>query len=271
MITSSELQPGARLDDVTALDAGRVGPLLARVDPAWSGFGGALGGYVAAIALRAMAGAVDPARQVRSLLVSLPAATRVGDVEVDVRVEREGSSVTIVSARMHQGDTLVALAHATFGRPGATPGHPHGPMPDVPGPLACAPIAGKPVPQAGSSVLVEHRPAGGALPLSGAEAAELSVWMRLVEGRPLDALSATLLADAAPPALYAALREAVPIPSLEIALHFPPALPGPRVEWALGTLRCRHAGAGYAVEDGELWSEDGALLVLSRQLRRILA
>ncbi len=54
-------------------------------------------------------------------------------------------------------------------------------------------------------------------------------------------------------------------------MQYPPSLPGARGEWALGVFRTNHAADGYASEDGELWSADGELLALSRQLRRILA
>jgi acyl-CoA thioesterase len=152
-------------------------------------------------------------------------------------------------------------------------------MPRVPPPEQCRPLVERPV-DAGVNLLVEHRPARAPLPLQGRldpdarepyeGAAELAVWMRLgAEDRPVDAASATFLADAAAPALYGALRAYVPMPSAEIALHYvDPVSDDP---WVLGVVRNRVAGDGYAVEDGELWSRDGRLLLHSRQLRRVLS
>src|SRR5262249_13082630 len=118
----------------------------------------------------------------------------------------------------------------------------------------------------------EHRAAAPPLPLTGAAAAELYVWLRMTEDRPLDALSACFLADAAPPALIATLTDFAPIPSAEIALHFAggDVLTSASSPWLLGVFRNRDAGDGYATEDGELWTPDGELVLLSRQLRRLL-
>jgi acyl-CoA thioesterase len=126
------------------------------------------------------------------------------------------------------------------------------------------------VPDARAGLLVEHRPAAGPLPLSGADRAELLVWMRLVEDRPLDELLLTFLADSAPPALYAVLRDAVPMPTADLTVHLAPPRDRPPGPWALGVVRGLIAADGYAVEDGELWAPDGELLATSRQLRRVL-
>jgi hypothetical protein len=95
-------------------------------------------------------------------------------------------------------------------------------MPTVPTPDELEPLVAKPVPDARAGLLVEHRPAAGPLPLSGADRAEILVWMRLLEDRPLDDLLLTFLADSAPPALYATLREAVPMPTADLTLHLAP-------------------------------------------------
>ena len=250
----------------------------ATIDAGVTGFGGAHGGYVMALALRAMRGAVtDADRAPRSLSVQLLAPVEPGAADVAARVERAGGSTTAASVRIEQAGAPVALATASFGRARPSLVQHDTAMPDVPPPEDCPPLIERPV-DAGVNLLVEHRPARAPLPLQGplapdaeapfAGAAELVVWMRLgAEDRPVDALSATFLADAAAPALYGALSGYVPMPSAEIALHYAdPASPGP---WVLAVLRNRVARDGYAVEDGELWSPDGRLLLLSRQLRRI--
>jgi acyl-CoA thioesterase len=174
------------------------------------------------------------------------------------------------AARLEQGGRTVATALASFGRPAPALTHDGLQMPSVPGPGGLEPLFAKPVPDARAGLLVEHRPAAGPPPLSGSDRAELLVWMRLVEDRPLDDLLLTFLADSAPPALYAILREAIPMPTADLTLHLAPAARRARGRWALGVVRSRVAGDGYAVEDGELWTPDGELLATSRQLRRVL-
>jgi acyl-CoA thioesterase len=144
-------------------------------------------------------------------------------------------------------------------------------MPDVPAPEDCRPIGEKPVADASAGFLVEHRPAAPPLPLTGGDRAELLVWMRLIEDRPLDALCACMLADGAPPGLYGLLDRFVAMPSTEIAVHFAELGAMTQSPWLLGAVRTTHAADGYAIEDGELWTPSGRLVIQSRQLRRILA
>jgi hypothetical protein len=95
--------------------------------------------------------------------------------------------------------------------------------------------------------------------------------MRLAEARPVDVLSAAILADAVVPALYGAITDPLPLPTIELALHFAPAVAAPEPSgWVLGVFRTRLAAAGYAVEDGELWDRRRRLLLTARQLRRAL-
>lgn len=77
------------------------------------------------------------------------------------------------------------------------------------------------------------------MPLTGAARAELNVWMRPVENRPIDLLAATMLADAAPPALFAHVREPVQKPSLEIAVHYAQLTALGDSPWLLGEFGTR--------------------------------
>ena len=253
-----------RFDAFTAVEPGG-----ATIDATVTGFGGAHGGYVAALALRALCAAVgDPGRTPRSLTVHLLAPIEPGRVGFSARVERAGGSQTTASVRIVQGGA-VALASGSFGRARPSLEQHDTAMPRVPPPEACRPLVERPV-DAGVNLLVEHRPAAGPLPLTGGDRAELVAWMRLGgEERPIDAVAATFLADALAPALYGALDAYVPVPSSEIALHYAdPVSDGP---WVLARVRNRVARDGYATEDGELWSPDGRLLLHARQLRRVLS
>jgi acyl-CoA thioesterase len=55
-----------------------------------------------------------------------------------------------------------------------------------------------------------------------------------------------------------------------MAIHFAALDAMADSPWLLGAVRTTHAADGYAIEDGELWTPDGRLVLQSRQLRRIL-
>jgi acyl-CoA thioesterase len=252
----------APFDAFTAVEDGR-----ATIDAGVSGFLGAFGGYVMTLALRAMA-PDDAERTPRSLTIQLPEPAQPGAIEIDARTERTGGSTTSASSRLVQDGRLVGLALATFGRPRPSLEQHDTVMPDVPPPEACKPLLERPVP---GEFPVEHRPARDPLPLTGGDRAELLAWMRIAtDDRAIDAAAATFLADALAPGLYGALDEYVPLPSVEIALHYADTAPSDS-PWVLAVARNRVARDGYAIEDGELWTPDGRLLIHSRQLRRILS
>jgi acyl-CoA thioesterase len=264
-------EPPIAFDTHTAVEDVRPGVVRATLTPDLTGFGGTHGGYVATIALRAMTRLVgERNRTVRSLAVDLLAPITPGPLELLPSQDRAGSSMSAVTVRLEQDGEIVATARALFGSTRPSLAYAGLAMPDVPPPEACQPIAQKPAPEALAGLLVEHRPAAPPLPLSGGERAEILVWMRTVERRPLDALSLTMLADAAPPALFGHLRRFVAIPSVEIALHFAELPAATRSPWVLGDIRTTHAGGGYAIEDAELWTPAGELVLQVRQLRRIV-
>lgn len=242
----------------------------AEVDSSVSGFGGAHGGYVAALALEAMGERVEPDRPPRALTAHLLASVGTGPLALDAAVERSGGTVTAASVRATQSDRLALTALALFGAVGGGVERLDLRMPDVPPPEECEPLFDKAAPLATALMLVEHRPAAPPLPLTGGEEAQLVVWMRLTEDRPLDAASLTFLADSAPPALFGVLTEFVPMPSVEIAIHFEPEALRPADRWVLCITRGHVAASGYASEEAELWAVDGRLLATSRQRRRVL-
>jgi acyl-CoA thioesterase len=246
--------PAQGFDRHTAVDDEPIGPWRAEVAPELSGFAGAHGGYMAAIALRALTRAVcDPQRAPRSLMVHLLASVAPGAVDLHARLDRAGSTMSAASLRIERDGATLATALGSFGTPRESLSHCAVTMPDVPAPEKCPPIVEKPVAQARTGLL-----------------AELLVWMRLLEDRPTDALSACMLADAAPPALYGRLSSYVAMPSTDITVHFADLAASERSPWMLGVFRTRLAADGYAVEDGELWTPDARLLLSARQQRRIL-
>ena len=263
-----EAPPRTRFDADTAVRRIAEGRWAARIDRGWWVVSGPNGGYVAAILLRALAAAAagDAGRTPRSLTVHYAARPVEGAAEIATRVERRGRSLTTLSARMTQGDRLVALALAGFALPQPdSVGLARAPMPAAAPPDACPPLA----PRIPLHERYEYRWAIGSPPFGGGAEALCGGWIRLAEPRELDAPLAAAFCDAFPPALFSALGEAAlagGIPTLDLTIHFRAAWPRPAEEPVLAVFRTRLVREGFLEEDGELWSRDGELLAHSRQL-----
>ncbi|HEY5389029.1 MAG TPA: thioesterase family protein, partial [Solirubrobacteraceae bacterium] len=113
----------------------RTVDFAADVSPDWRAGRGPHGGYLAAMLLRALMQTVaDPLRAPRSLTIHYARAPKVGPVQIRVVLERQGRSLSTLSARMEQDGSLVALALAAFSVPWSAQEIAELPMPDVPPP-----------------------------------------------------------------------------------------------------------------------------------------
>jgi acyl-CoA thioesterase len=264
-----------RFDRDTAVQPLGDGRYAARIDPGWTVLRGPNGGYVAAILMRALTEAVaDPARAPRSLTIHYTAPAVDGEAVIETRVERRGRSLTSISARLLQGDRLIALALAAFSQPRETLEFRDAAPPDAPPPERCIEIP-KRIP---IHERFEQRWAIGSPPFSGGDIALSGGWIRLAEAegrRTLDAPLAAAFSDAWPPAVFGRLTErpAGAVPTIDLTIHFRSALPPKGFtpgDFALCVFRSRYARDGFLEEDGEIWSASGELLAHSRQLALLL-
>ncbi len=261
-------------------DQGTAGEALfgAEVAPDWRAGRGPHGGYLAAILLRALIETVaDDARAPRSLTIHYARAPEPGSVAITTTLEREGRSLSTLSARMSQDGKLIALALAAFSLPWSGPEISEVTMPDV------AP----PDPSREGLKLMEHgpefarhivlQPRFEGRPLSGEERPmAIRAWMGLVEPRPIDALSLAFFSDALIPAPYMRMHEWSAVPTVDLTVHFRDrllALPGAASsskvdahELCLAQTTSELVHDGFFVEDGLIWAADGTLLAHSRQL-----
>jgi len=261
----------ARFDDDTAVTAAGDGVFDARMDPGWWILRGPNGGYVAAVVLRALEAAVaDPSRAARSLTVHYLAPPLEGTARVLTSIERTGRQLSFVSGRLVQGERLLAVALAAFGRPFPGPG-----FVDTAAPVV-APARDLPPSDLGTgpaSVPMRERydsrwaigPHPGTAP-----ADEIGGWIRLAEPRPYDAALLVAIADAWPPVAFSRLASRAGIPTVDLTVHLragPVVLAGLDPEaHVLCVFRSRLLADGYLEEDGEIWSPGGVLLAQSRQL-----
>jgi acyl-CoA thioesterase len=257
----------------TAVEPAGDGRYDAVCDTAWSAPRGPNGGYLAAIVLRAMEAQVaDAGRRPRSLTCHFLRPPGDGPVRLEVAVEREGRSVSVVSARMLQDERVcvVALAALAHDFPSAA---------DYAAPVPAAPPwpAVEPWPAFEGAPPIAHRmemrPVFGAVPLSGAAEAVTGGWLRLARPEPADAPTIAFYADAWLPAPFPRLTEPVAAPTIDLTVHFraPDAVAALAPDAAvLARFRSTTSAGGFFEEDGELWGPDGTLLAQSRQLALLI-
>jgi acyl-CoA thioesterase len=250
------------------------GRFAAEMSERWWVDRGPNGGYVAAVILRAIQAAATLKRAPRSLTVQFPRAPLAGPVEIAVSTEREGRTVTFLSARMEQQGKLQATALAVLADDLDVSGFTELKMPDVEPPAELY----SPDPQrvAGMPTMFQNysvRPALGDEAFSGG-APYSGLWIRAREPRLLDAPLAAAILDAWFPAPFIRLERPVPAPTIDYTVHFRAPLPEPGASAEdpyLATFRSGLARGGFFEEDGELWSRDGSLLAQSRQLALLLS
>lgn len=259
-------------DEATTPDA--LGALP--VGGAWTGFGGAFGGVLVAAAARSMDAVVGGDRLLRSIHVDLRGAVAPGMLELEPSLDREGRSVSFASVIAKQTGRERYSATAVYGDPvqpnGRTPVA-YAPQTRAlrPGVQPVDELAPWVVPGSPALTTIEYRPANANRPAGNTGEADLHVWMRIIgDDAPVDQARALALLDAPAPGLYATVDQPFPIPTVEFTAHLLPAVHTAMSPWVLARMQTVVAAEGYAVDDCELWSEDGALIALGRQLRRVI-
>jgi acyl-CoA thioesterase len=94
-------------------------------------------------------------------------------------------------------------------------------------------------------------------------------WLRLAEPQVADGPVIAAYTDAWIPAVFPRLTTPLPVPTIDLTIHFRSRLPHPGLgadDAVLARFTTREARDGFVEEDGELWAPDGTLLAHSRQL-----
>jgi acyl-CoA thioesterase len=265
-----------RFDRDTAVTRAGEGAYDVRIDPGWWIVVGPNGGYVAALVLRALEAELgDPVREPRSLTLHYVSPAEAGPARVSVRVERSGRSMSALSARLVQGDRLIALALASFGRGREGFEFQDHPLPEVAPPERLEPIR-SPAPTTPLRQHFELRRVYGSDVPGTSTRALTGGWMRFVEPRVPDAAALALFSDAWPPAI--AQRRALGpgglrgVPTLDLTVHFRAPVPASARpdDFYLCIFRTQTAKNGFLEEDGEIWTQGGVLLAHSRQLSLLI-
>jgi hypothetical protein len=88
-------------------------------------------------------------------------------------------------------------------------------------------------------------------------------WIKFNDNRPCDHLSLLLMADAFPPPVLAKHGALKWVPTIEYSVSVRATADTP---WIKAVFRSYFVTGGIVEEDGELWDENGKLLVVSRQI-----
>lgn len=252
-------------DEDTALTEIADGRWRGTVPPTWSIGTGPNGGFMAALAARGarLAAGAPP----RSLTLHYLAPPAEAEIEVAAEVVRAGRSATFLRIALSQEGRPVVLALAVCGAW----------YDDAPSWSDVEPPA---IPPREDCILIDPSRTG-VPPLQGRYETYIATrdpevrpiridgHIRTREPHPADHVVLAAISDAFIPPTFFRTSERVMVPTLELTIHFrgiPPDDPHPFLRQ---TTVSRLAAGGVVEVDGELWSEDGRLLVQSRQLALI--
>jgi len=240
-------------------------------DESWLGYPGLFGGYVNALALQACALEVDdPARDPRTLTVHFLRRFPIGHMRVETYIERSGVSVTVVTARMYCEGTLCGFATVTFARERESLDFTDLQMPQAASFDPTLPLSGDlPFPFRRNLRMwdvFDGVPPGQTLNHSGG-------WALPAQAEPIDERFLVAVADGFTPVAYRKLS-APTTPMMAGTMEFTAYFrANPRcvsvVEPLLAVLTTAASLHGYVEEDCNIWSQQGELLLQSRQLRFI--
>ena len=255
---------------------GKQARFAATIAPGWRAGRGPHGGYLAAILLHALTDTVDdPCRTPRSLTIHYASAPQAGPVEIRTTVERQGRSLSTLSARMEQGGVVTALALAAFSVAWDAPGARELPMPHLAAPdpeRRSTPKLFKGAPEFTRQLVMQPRV--GAVPFAGSGAPmRIGGWIGFPEHRRVDALALALFCDAWFPPSFIALDAPAISPTVDLTIHFRQAISECDCDPAalcLGVFETRLLHDGLFEEDGVIWANDGTVLAQSRQLGIIM-
>ena len=254
--------------DLREVGPGRYEALLPEE---WTALQGVHGGYVAALAVRAVTQTMaDPSRTLRAATFGFIRGVQPGAATFAVEQVRIGRSLATYHVSVGQGDgppSVVGRMHLSPPWEGAE-------FSDVTPPTLVAPP-----PDAVRFVIPGGRGHVHHLPtwlhpettmFAGRAHARWMAWTRPTDPDRVDAEWLTMLGDYFPPAV--AVRNTAPSRAVTIeysiqihtsAPHFPLATD----QHLTCEMHATHAASGFAVEDGTVWAPDGTLLATVRQTR----
>jgi len=254
-------------DQATAITKTGPGHYSGRLHEGWGVWNTVNGGYLTALAARAMVDSAGKPHPV-SLTTHFMRPARPGPVSIVTGVLAAGRRLARVRADVRQGEsTLVSLIGAFADLSNPDPdllviGSP----PQLPPIDECVIPDRSGVENATVAQQIDTRTTAiDSGWISGNPSGEMTMaaWLRFSDDRPVDPLGLVFLADAMPPPIFNSGLEVTWIPTIEMTSHIRRV---PYPGWLRFRSRSRFATAGTIEEDVEMWDEGGHLVAQARQL-----
>lgn len=236
------------------------------VSPDWSINTVPNGGYLMALAVNAMA---RVATRPMASIVTMAFLSRChpGDAFIEVDVMAESTRFERIQAGLFQdgqkrlnvfGTFSSAPEKQEFRRYEIDP-------PEVPEPEKCIKMPAMPGYSLYDQMEVRIDPdcAGWITGSSLSDRSEHRGWIRFKTPRELDEASIVLMADAFPPPVFASQGMVAWVPTLEFTVNLRTI---PRGPWIKAVFRTCFITGDMIEEDGQLWSAEGELIAVSRQV-----
>ena len=266
-----------RFSEAMRIEEQNDGRLVANFDRSWWVVNGPNGGVIAALLIRAAQHYLGGDRCVRTATTHFLAVPKEGPVHLEVSVERQGRIAAFATVRMTQEDRPIATALvACADMEIVSHEWEQRSFPTLP------PIAETWVMTRNSDDVplrsrwdqrwglgVPGVPETSTVP-GGYEAGG---WVRLVEPEPYDEALLAAMADCWVPAVMVHSDVALHTPTLELTVQFrtdPRNIDLKRNDYCAAVFRQLSGREGFIDETGEIWSPDGHLLALCRQIGVVL-
>ena len=249
----------------------------ASIEEGWGIHGNANGGYLIAMAARAMAkraGRPDPA----TITAHYLSPGKPGKIQIKTEMVKEGRKFATVTASMRGAKTdptspeprpiLQVMGAFTDLSAASGPELVDGSPPDLPPVEECVGTDTKEMssPEFFNQVEVRLHPDDAKFSVQPSGQALTRGYFRLLNDEPMDAIALLLATDALPPTVFNANLPVSWVPTVELTAHV-------RAQPVPGWLRCefrtRFVTGGFLEEDGLVWDESGQMVAQSRQLALI--
>ena len=189
-----------------------------------------------------------------------------GPVTLSAEVLRQGKSACFVSADVRSEKGIATRALFIFGAARESsmiiediPSPPEVPKPDA------AKSFFNDGRRPGFTKNFNMRFAAGSIPMSGAEDADMTLWMRHRDEEAKGMLALLAVGDAPPPAAMATFTEPKMISSMNWSIEMLTSEPVTEDRWYLARHTSPQGADGYCVQDMTMWNTSGQPMMIGRQ------
>ena len=258
-------------DAETEVEPAGDGRFTTHLTSAWNIGDNPNGGYLISPVLRSMAASCGHPQPLTVTVHYLRPGTGDAPAEIDINVIREGRSLStlrgsLVQAGRERLEVLAAFCDHSVGTDDlATLTEP---VVELPLPDECLLRSGLeqgvnlPILERVEVMIPPEQVTAGTM-----EEARISGWIRHIDGRPVDAASLVLFADAFPPPIFGLLGVVGWVPTIELTVQ---VRREPAPGWIRAEFTCEDLQGGRMIENGRLWDSEGALVAQSRQVSMLL-